>query len=106
MIAYKIQLQYVMWDKLSPRQNPVQDKIQGKKIWQFFFQQKIFFNEIFLQKYFLFSKKNWQIFFWPKKNFLKEISLLCKVQPRRALLGYPFCNTAAHTEAMPTREGI
>ena len=30
----------------------------------------------------------------------------CKAQPRRALLGYPFCNTAAHTEATPTREGI
>ena len=30
----------------------------------------------------------------------------CKVQPHCALLGYPFCNTAAHTEATPTREGI
>ena len=30
----------------------------------------------------------------------------CKVQPHRALLGYPFCNTAAHMKAMPTREGI
>ena len=30
----------------------------------------------------------------------------CKVQPCRALLGYPFHNTAAHTEATPTREGI
>ena len=30
----------------------------------------------------------------------------CKVQPRCASLGYPFHNTAAHTEAMPTREGI
>ena len=30
----------------------------------------------------------------------------CKVQPRHALLSYPFCNTAAHMEAMPTREGI
>ena len=30
----------------------------------------------------------------------------CKVQPRRALLSYPFHNTAAHTEATPTREGI
>ena len=30
----------------------------------------------------------------------------CKVQPCRALLGYLFCNTAAHTEATPTREGI
>ena len=31
---------------------------------------------------------------------------LCKVQPHRALLGYPFHNMAAHTEATPTREGI
>ena len=30
----------------------------------------------------------------------------CKVQPRHASLGYPFCNTAAHMEATPTREGI
>ena len=30
----------------------------------------------------------------------------CKAQPRPALLGYPFHNTAAHTEATPTREGI
>ena len=30
----------------------------------------------------------------------------CKVQPHRALLGYPFHNTAAHTEATPPREGI
>ena len=30
----------------------------------------------------------------------------CKAQPHCALLGYPFCNTAAHTEATPTREGI
>ena len=30
----------------------------------------------------------------------------CKVQPHCALLGYPFHNMAAHTEAMPTREGI
>ena len=30
----------------------------------------------------------------------------CKAQPCHALLGYPFHNTAAHTEAMPTREGI
>ena len=30
----------------------------------------------------------------------------CKVQPRRASLGYPFHNTAAHMEATPTREGI
>ena len=32
--------------------------------------------------------------------------VLCKAQPRRALLGYPFHNTAAHTEATHTREGI
>ena len=30
----------------------------------------------------------------------------CKAQPPCASLGYPFHNTAAHTEAMPTREGI
>ena len=30
----------------------------------------------------------------------------CKAKPRRASLGYPFRNTAAHTEATPTREGI
>ena len=33
-------------------------------------------------------------------------SYWCKAQPHRALLGYPFHNTAAHTEATPTREGI
>ena len=32
--------------------------------------------------------------------------MFCKVQPYRASLGYPFCNTAAHMEATPTREGI
>ena len=31
---------------------------------------------------------------------------MCKAQPHRALLSYPFHNTAAHTEAAPTREGI
>ena len=30
----------------------------------------------------------------------------CKAQPRRALLGYPFHNTAAQMEATSTREGI
>ena len=30
----------------------------------------------------------------------------CKAQLCCALLGYPFHNTAARTEAMPTREGI
>ena len=32
--------------------------------------------------------------------------LLCKEYPRYASLGYPFHNMAAHTEALPTREGI
>ena len=32
--------------------------------------------------------------------------LFCKAQPRRASVGYPFCNTTAHMEAPPTREGI
>ena len=35
-----------------------------------------------------------------------QVPCKCKAQPRRALLGYPFRNTAAHTEATPTREGI
>ena len=30
----------------------------------------------------------------------------CKAQPCCDFLGYPFSNTAAHMEAMPTREGI
>ena len=30
----------------------------------------------------------------------------CKAQPHHALLSYPFCNTAAHMEATPTRDGI
>ena len=34
------------------------------------------------------------------------IQIRCKAQPRRASLGYPFRNTAAHTEATPTREDI
>ena len=37
---------------------------------------------------------------------IDNVSDYCKVQPCCALLGYPFCNTAAHTEATPTREGI
>ena len=41
-----------------------------------------------------------------QENFLLNPPRGCKVQPRRASLGYPFHNTAAHTEAMPTREGI
>ena len=32
--------------------------------------------------------------------------MYCKAQPRCALLGYLFRNTAAYTEATPTREGI
>ena len=40
-------------------------------------------------------------------NFLEQQNILyCKVQPHRALLGYPFHNMAAHMEATPTREGI
>ena len=34
------------------------------------------------------------------------IQYKCKAQPHCASLGYPFRNTAAHTEATPTREGI
>ena len=41
-----------------------------------------------------------------QENFLLNLPQGCKAQPRRASLGYPFHNTAAHTEAMPTREGI
>ena len=41
-----------------------------------------------------------------QENFSLNPPWGCKAQPRRALLGYPFCNTAAHTEATPTREGI
>ena len=35
-----------------------------------------------------------------------DLWLFCKAQPHRASLSYPFRNTAAHTEATPTREGI
>ena len=35
-----------------------------------------------------------------------DILSYCKAQPCRASLCYPFHNTAAHTEATPTREGI
>ena len=38
--------------------------------------------------------------------FLKILWSQRKAQPCRALLGYLFHNTAAHTEATPTREGI
>ena len=41
-----------------------------------------------------------------QKNFLLNLPRGCKAQPSHALLGYPFCNTAAHMEATPTREGI
>ena len=41
-----------------------------------------------------------------QENFLLNLPRGCKAQPHRALLGYPFRNTAAHTEATPTREGI
>ena len=41
-----------------------------------------------------------------KCQFFKKKSTWCKAQPRRASLGHPFHNMAAHTEAMPTREGI
>ena len=40
-----------------------------------------------------------------QENFLLNPPQGCKVQPRRALLSYPFRNTAAHMEATPTREG-
>ena len=42
----------------------------------------------------------------PTDKMVMMLSLFCKAQPRRASLGYPFHNTAAHTEATPTREGI
>ena len=35
-----------------------------------------------------------------------DLTVNCKAQPCRALLSYPFYNTAAHMEATPTREGI
>ena len=41
-----------------------------------------------------------------QENFLLNLPQGCKVQPCRALLDYPFHNTAAHMEATPTREGI
>ena len=41
-----------------------------------------------------------------QENFLLNSPQGCKAQPRRASLGYPFSNTAAHMEATPTREGI
>ena len=47
-----------------------------------------------------------RIHMFQQENFSLNPSRGCKVQPRHALLGYPFHNMAAHTEAMPTREGI
>ena len=41
-----------------------------------------------------------------QENFLLNPPLGCKAQPCHALLGYPFHNTAAHTLAPPTREGV
>ena len=51
-----------------------------------------------------FAKEN---VFLPKGELLGNLDPLeCKAQPCRASLSYPFHNTAAHTEATPTREGI
>ena len=47
---------------------------------------------------------NIQVFLVQK--LFKKHANICKAQPRRTLLGYPFHNTTAHTEAMSTREGI
>ena len=41
-----------------------------------------------------------------QENFSLNPPRGCKAQPRPASRSYPFHNTAAHTEAMPTREGI
>ena len=39
--------------------------------------------------------------------FMKDQPIaIFDLRPCCALLGYPFCNMAAHTEATPTREGI
>ena len=49
------------------------------------------------------------VFSFKVMNFIRvghKLCVKCKAQPRHALLGYPFHNTAAHMEAMPTREGI
>ena len=45
---------------------------------------------------------HWRILYSDTTRLL----LQCKVQPRHASFSYPFCNTAAHMEATPTREGI
>ena len=47
-----------------------------------------------------------RIHMFQQENFLLNPPQGCKAQPHHALLGYPFCNTAAHMEATPTREGI
>ena len=41
-----------------------------------------------------------------QENFSLNPPWGCKAQTRRALLAYPFHNTAAHMEATPTREDI
>ena len=41
-----------------------------------------------------------------QESFSLNLPQGCKAQPPSALLGYPFHNTAAHTEATPTKEGI
>ena len=41
-----------------------------------------------------------------QENFSLNPPQGCKVQPHCTSLSYPFHNTAAHTEAMLTREGI
>ena len=69
MIAYEIQLQFVIQDKLSMKQNPVWDKIQENKKnpTKFCFQQKkIFFQGSF---FFFFDK----IFLWEKIFVRKNI---------------------------------
>ena len=41
-----------------------------------------------------------------QENFSLNPPQGCKAQSRYTSLGYPFRNTAAHMEALPTREGI
>ena len=41
-----------------------------------------------------------------QENFSLNPLQGCKAQPHCTSLSYPFCNTAAYTEATPTREGI
>ena len=59
----------------------------------------------FLEEYADRQAQIWKIF-QKHQTIPEDFQDLCKVQPRRALLGYPFHNTAAHMEATPTREGI